>query len=174
MFHSPNYRSRYAEFLKTDFPRLPLTGNSKLFHSLARLGAELTDQHLLKTKGVKQSNAIYIGTNRAISKVGWTPDNGGTVWIDGKGSARNFQSGTAGFSPVSEKLWNFHIGSYQVCQKWLKDRGPKKGNPGHTLTNDDIAHYLNISTAISETIGLMSKVDKVIDDHGGWPAAFAI
>ena len=27
-----------------------------------------------------------------------------------------------GFRGVSEAVWNFHIGSYQVCEKWLKDR----------------------------------------------------
>jgi len=33
VFHSPGYRCRYAEFLKIDFPRLPLTGNMELFRS---------------------------------------------------------------------------------------------------------------------------------------------
>jgi predicted helicase len=27
VFHSPGYRSRYPDFLKINFPRLPLTGN---------------------------------------------------------------------------------------------------------------------------------------------------
>ena len=31
IFHSPTYRSRYAAFLKIDFPRLPLTSNQNLF-----------------------------------------------------------------------------------------------------------------------------------------------
>ena len=48
VFHSPGYRSRYAEFLKIDFPRLPLTGNLELFRALARLGGELTALHLLE------------------------------------------------------------------------------------------------------------------------------
>ena len=38
VFHSPGYRNRYAEFLKIDFPRLPLTKDLELFCSLARLG----------------------------------------------------------------------------------------------------------------------------------------
>jgi len=29
---------------------------------------------------------------------------------------------TRGFQGVSEEVWNFHIGGYQVCEKWLKDR----------------------------------------------------
>jgi hypothetical protein len=38
---------------------------------------------------------------------------------------------------------------------------------------DDISHYQKIVVALSETIRLMKEIDKVIDRHGGWPAAFA-
>jgi len=48
VFHSPTYRSRYAEFLKIDFPRLPLTSDRKLFARLCALGAELVGLHLLE------------------------------------------------------------------------------------------------------------------------------
>ncbi|MBW2648180.1 MAG: DNA methyltransferase, partial [Deltaproteobacteria bacterium] len=41
VFHSPTYRTRYTEFLKIDFPRLPLTSDKKLFESLAAKGAEM-------------------------------------------------------------------------------------------------------------------------------------
>ncbi|MBI5042566.1 MAG: DNA methyltransferase, partial [Nitrospirae bacterium] len=34
VFHSPTYRTRYAEFLKIDFPRLPLTSDLALFKTL--------------------------------------------------------------------------------------------------------------------------------------------
>ena len=63
-------------------------------------------------------------------------------------------------------VWNFHIGGYQVCEKWLKDR------KGRTLSKDDIAHYQKIVVALSETVRLMKEIDKVIDKHGGWPNAF--
>ncbi|MDB9459594.1 hypothetical protein PN480_01825 [Dolichospermum circinale CS-1225] len=33
-----SYRTRYAEFLKIDFPRLPLTSNQNLFNSFTYLG----------------------------------------------------------------------------------------------------------------------------------------
>ncbi|MFM7129667.1 MAG: type ISP restriction/modification enzyme, partial [bacterium] len=59
-----------------------------------------------------------------------------------------------------------HIGGYQVCEKWLKDR---KGRP---LSADDIAHYQKIVVALSETIRLMAEIDQVINTHGGWPGAF--
>ena len=174
VFHSPGYRSRYAEFLKIDFPRLPLTGNLELFRALARLGGELTALHLLESPTLDEPITEFIGDDRQVSKVIYTKDGGGTVWIDGKGTAKNPQPGTSGFRPVPEELWNFHIGGYQVCEKWLKDRGPKRGQPGRTLTDDDIAHYHKIVIALTETIRLMAEIDEVIETHGGWPDAFAV
>ncbi len=187
VFHSPGYRSRYAEFLKIDFPRLPLTGNLELFRELARLGGELVALHLLESKtldtprteffqrraGVPPASSTKSGQDArspfltpAISKVGWTPDGGGTVWIDAGGGKSATRPGTSGFRPVPEPVWNFHIGGYQVCQKWLKDR------KGRALTKDDLAHYQKIVVALSETIRLMAEIDKVIEQHGGWPDAF--
>ena len=73
---------------------------------------------------------------------------------------------TVGFRGVREQVWNFHIGGYQVCEKWLKDRR------GRTLTKDDLAHYQKIVVALAETIRLMAEIDEVIGKHGGWPGAF--
>jgi predicted helicase len=172
VFHSPGYRSRYEEFLKIDFPRLPLTDDLKIFRALAKLGGELIALHLLESPKLKKTATKFIGKNPVVSKVGWTPDDGGTVWLDGKGTAKNFQPGTTGFCSVPEEVWNYRIGAYQVCEKWLKDRGPHKGNPGRTLTNDDIAHYNKIVIALTETIRIMAEIDVVIESHGGWPGAF--
>ena len=156
VFHSPGYRSRYAEFLKIDFPRLPLTGNLELFRALSRLGGDLTALHLLESPKLAQSISEFIGArNSEVEKISWARD---TVWVE-KGQ-------TSGFRGVPEEVWNFHIGGYQVCAKWLKDR------KGRMLTDDDIAHYQKIVVALSETIRLMAEIDRVIDEHGGWPGAF--
>jgi len=157
VFHSPTYRSRYAEFLKIDFPRLPLTSSLELFRVLARLGGELVALHLLESPKLDKHITEFVGGNNPeVEKVSWAKK---TVWID--------KAQTAGFKGVSEDVWNFYIGGYQVCEKWLKDR------KGRTLTKDDIAHYHKIVVALSETIRLMKVIDEVIDKHGGWPGAFA-
>jgi hypothetical protein len=156
VFHSPGYRSRYAEFLKIDFPRLPLTGILELFRALARLGGELTALHLLESPKLAQPITEFIGSrNPEVEKTSWTRD---TVWVD--------KAQTTGFQGVREDVWNFHIGGYQVCEKWLKDR------KGRTLSDEDIAHYHKIVVALSETIRLMAEIDKVIEQYGGWPGAF--
>ena len=73
---------------------------------------------------------------------------------------------------MPEAVWGFHIGGYRVCEKWLKDRGPKKAKPGRILTDSDIEHYKKIIVSISETIRIMSEIDSLIETHGGWPDAF--
>jgi predicted helicase len=156
VLHSPGYRTRYAEFLKIDFPRLPLTGSLKLFHALARIGGDLVALHLLESPKLTEPLCAYIGPkNPEVGKPTYARK---TVWLD--------KEQTCGFKGVPEAVWEFYIGGYQVCEKWLKDR------KGRTLSKDDIAHYNKIVVALSETIRLMKKIDEVIDEHGGWPGAF--
>ena len=172
VLYSPEYRSRYAEFLRIDFPRIPLPASLDLFRNLARLGGELVALHLMESPKLDKFITTYTGPAKPdVGRVNWSQD---TVWLDApvarKGQA--VRPGTIGFLGVPEIVWNFHIGGYQVCHKWLKDRGPKKGQPGRTLTKDDIAHYQKIVVALSETIHLMKEIDEVIEQHGGWPGAF--
>lgn len=156
IFFSPGYRNRYAEFLKSEFPRLPITGKLELFHELARLGGELVALHLMKSSSLENSLIELIGDRRPeVEKVSWSNS---TVWLD--------KAQTAGFRGVPQAVWNFHIGGYQVCEKWLKDR------KGRELLKAEVDHYGKIVGALTETIALMKKIDTVIGKHGGWPDAF--
>ena len=162
VLHSPTYRNRYKEYLKIDFPRLPLTSNIDLFYFLERLGSKLVILHLLESNETTSGIISTIGSGEfQVEEVSYDAE---TVWID-RGRKKGFQG-------ITEEVWSFHIGGYQVCQKWLKDRGPKKGKPGRVLTKEDIDHYQKIIVAISETIRIMAEIDEVIEDHGGWPGAF--
>ncbi|MDX9972774.1 MAG: type ISP restriction/modification enzyme, partial [FCB group bacterium] len=157
VFHSPAYRTRYAEFLKIDFPRLPPTGDLKLFRDLAAKGAELIALHLLESPKLEDFLTDWpIKGDNIIENVRYTEDDH-RVWINK----------TQYFGGVPKAVWEFHIGGYQVCQKWIKDR------KGHKLTYDDTQHYQKIVVALSETIRLMQDIDEVIDQHGGWPNAFS-
>lgn len=154
---SRNYRTRYSEFLKIAYPRVPLPGSADLFRALVRLGGELTALHLLESPRIDKSITEFIGSrNSEVEKVSWSNN---TVWID--------KAQTIGFKGVREDVWNFHIGGYQVCEKWLKDRKARK------LTKEDIIHYQKVIVALSESIRLMKEIDEVIEKHGGWPGAFS-
>ena len=150
VFHSPAYRTRYAEFLKIDFPHLPLTSDKALFKALAAKGAELVSLHLMESPTLNNLITKYpvAGTN-AVEKVSYD-DNNQRVYI----------SKTQYFEGVPPEVWGFHIGGYQVCQKWLKDR------KGRTLTYDELTHYQKVIVALKETIRLMAEIDVLIP---GWP-----
>ncbi len=166
LLHSPTYRQRYAEFLKVDFPRLPLIDNYGLFCDLALIGSELIDLHLMKSPKVNDHISSYIGPlNPEVEWVGWTNN---TVLIRKPAcqTGPSVASSAVGFRGVPEDVWKFQIGSYQVCEKWLKDR------KGLRLSSEDIAHYQRIVVALAETIRLMRRIDKAVEKNGGWPGAF--
>ena len=169
VFHSPGYREHYEAQLKLDFPRVPLPGSAELFRKLAEAGHELLVLHVLESLKLDEFITTYRGPrNIEVGRVGWSD---GTVWIDaGKTNARErhraTKPGTIGFQGVPEEVWDFQIGGYQVCHKWLKDR------KGRTLSDEDIAHYQKIVVALRETIHIMAEIDEVIEAHGGWLDAF--
>jgi hypothetical protein len=163
IFHSPTYRSRYAEFLKIDFPRVPLTSDPALFWRLAGLGRELVALHLLDAAAapallhpltrfpvpgdglVEKGHPRYDEPNRR-------------VYI----SVDNARTGKQGqyFADVPPDVWRFQVGGYQPCQKWLKDR------IGRPLTYDDLIHYQRMVVALHETIRVMAGIDEAIPE---WP-----
>lgn len=156
ILYSQAYRTRYSDLLKIDFPRLPLTSSLDLFRALAKLGGELVALHLMESPKLDKRITEWIGgPNSHVEKVTYSNE---TVWTN--------KAQSEGFRGIPENVWNFHIGGYQVCEKWLKDR---KGRP---LSEDDISHYQKIVVALSETIRLMQEIDQVIEEHGGWPGAF--
>ena len=148
MLHSAKYRNRYKEFLRTDFPRIPFTSNDELFRQLATYGEELIALHLMKSSKLDNSitEFVELGGNRVVD-VGHPKYGSSKVTINKQGD---------GFIGVSEVVWNFYVGGYQVCQKWLKDR------KGRTLSNEDIQHYQRIVVALKETIALMAAIDAAI------------
>jgi len=165
VFHSPTYRKRYAEFLKIDFPRLPLTSNRDMFFSLAALGGELVGLHLMESPKLNDFITEFPEKGSdAVEKVTFAVDTDLRATLD---SGRVWINPTQYFGSVPAAVWNFHIGGYQVCEKWLKDR------KGRTMTYEDIQYYQKIVVSLNETIRLMAEIDKVIETQGGWPTAFS-
>ncbi len=148
IFHSPTYRTRYTEFLKIDFPCVPLTSSNRLFCQLATYGEELVALHLMKSPKLDNPITQFVeDRGDQLVDAGHPKFSDGEVVINKKGDK---------FTGVPENVWNFHVGGYQVCQKWLKDR------KGRTLSNEDIQHYQRIVVALKETIELMAKIDAAI------------
>ncbi len=145
ILYSNTYREKYAEFLKIDFPRIPFTSDFKLFLQLAELGEQLTELHLLKYKSLNKPITKYKGKgDDRIEKIEYDEEKQ-TLFINEK----NY------FDGITPEVWNYYIGGYKVMDKYLK---PRKGK-----LMEDPSHYCKMATAISETILLQSKIDKLFD-----------
>ena len=141
VLHSPNYREKYKEFLKIDFPRVPYPKTSETFWQLAALGCELRQLHLLESPAVDQRLTSYpVSGDNIVKKL---------KYQDGKVCINESQY----FDGVPLVAWEFYIGGYQPAQKWLKDRN------GKALSFEDVRHYQRIIVALCETDRIMKVID---------------
>ena len=142
VLYSNTYRKNYAEFLKTDFPRVPFTKDYKLFNKLAEKGEELVELHLLKSKKLSKLIAKCEGSgNLRVLKVTYDQKKE-HVHINPE----------KWFTGVHPEVWEYRIGGYQVSEKWLKDR------KGKELSSEEVAHYARVVTAIAETISIQRSL----------------
>ena len=141
ILHSPTYRTKYAEFLKRDFPGIPFTPDKKIFEELSDLGWQLIQAHLLKHPDVKDhTNVDFKGAgNEIVDK---------PVWNSGK----LFINKTQWFERVTKEVYEFYIGGYQVLDKYLKDR------KGRSIQKE-IYHICYIIQSLQFTINQMKVID---------------
>jgi predicted helicase len=143
VLYAPSYRTRYAEFLRIDFPRVPFPQSSSDFETLSGLGWALVQAHLLHELP-RRGLANYQGKgNHTIDAVRYSPAD--------QAIAINK---TQFFKPIPEAVWEFHIGGYQVLDKYLKSR------KGRALSLDEINHVSVVTDSLAFTIEQMAKIDE--------------
>jgi len=150
VLYSNVYRQKYNEFLKIDFPKAPFTTEPKLFFAIAKIGKDLTDLHLLKSLKLEKPTAKF-------------PKSTSSVLKNGLVEKRNYQpqqkriyiNDEQYFEGIEADVWHYHIGGYQILDKWLKDRVGKR------LSFEEVGHYLKIITVLQNTINLQKKVDEL-------------
>lgn len=142
VLHAPTYRSRYAEFLRIDFPRIPFPEEQTDFDALSELGSELIQAHLLKDFPDAGLAKYHGKGDHTVDTVRYAEAEQ-AVWINT----------TQFFKPVPQEVWNFHIGGYQVLAKYLKSR------KGRKLSLDEINHIADVANSLAFTITQMAKID---------------
>lgn len=143
ILYSPTYRQRYYDFLKYDFPRIPLPPDIAQFRTLTALGQRLMDWHLLREVQIPVMHRFEGEGDGVVGKVRYAE---GQVWINP----------TQYFTDVPIEVWEYEIGAYQICEKWLRDR------KGKVLRHEDVRQYRAILVAIAETIEIMAEIDQVL------------
>jgi predicted helicase len=147
VLHSPTYRERYNEFLKRDFPRIPLPPDADTFALGAEVGKKLVAAHLLEGSAL-------------LSHAPGFPHGGSNV-VDKMKPEKRYRGGkihlnaSQYFDNVAADVWNFRVGGYQPAAKWLDDRA------GRTLSDADLTHYRKLLAAQRATLALLPDADAV-------------
>lgn len=141
VLHCPAYRQTYAEFLKSNFPRIPYPPSPEVFAAVSAKGEELRRLHLMEDTAVGEKPYPFDGDGNSM--VDQPHFEGGRILINA----------TQYFDNVPTGVWTFRIGGYQPAQKWLKDR------KGRVLGWDDIRHYQKIIKILAETDRVMQEIE---------------
>ena len=139
MLHSPTYRMKFKEFLKSDFPRIPYPKNAEEFARYRDAGRELRMAHLMlgpQPPLFEPTARFPVPGDNVVDAVRWDND-------------RVYINPTQYFDNVPLAAYEQAIGGYHPAEKWLKDR------KGRALTQDDLRHYQRIILALDKTRNVM-------------------
>ncbi len=143
VLHSPGYRKRYADFLRTDFPRIPFPAENAEFRRLAAVGKNLMAAHLLRGNCAgKLAQLGGAGISHAVENIRY----------NGK-EERLYFNKDEWFENVPPAVFKFTIGGYQPLDKYLKSR---KGRKLSLKETDTVAKAAN---AIEFTMKKMREID---------------
>ena len=164
--HSPSYRLRYADFLRSDYPRIPIVTDLDAFRELVRFGQTLVELHTLNgqpnvagstptlTKGTNKIDAIPVSQRWEA-----TGDGHGRLRLNTDGGKKG---GAQTIDDVPERVWTHHVGGHRVLQKWMEARA------GDTLSHSELTHLLDVLNAIAATHEVVDQIDERFAD---WPIA---
>ncbi len=158
VLNSPSYRTRFADGLKIDFPRVPPPKDRHQFTMIASAGSRLTHLHLLDSTvisarpryPVKGSNIVEKGFPRFVGS-GESAPNGDLAAAD-----RVYINTDQYFEPVPREAWEARMGGYHVADKWLKER------IGRTLGFAELEAYQLIVGALSESQRLLREIEEIV------------
>lgn len=162
ILYSRSFRQRYNQFLRTDYPRIPITADLELSRQLISLGTRLVMLHrhdggTPNTTAFPQRGTNVVGPLHPVRAD--VPGEGPRVYINGGAAVADSQY----FDGVPDDVWAFSIGGHLPAQKWLADRR------GRQLSDADLRAYDLLVGAVRDSISLMALIDEAIEEAGGWP-----
>jgi predicted helicase len=142
VLHSPSYRTKFKEFLKVDFPRIPYPKDLGEFERFCVAGRELRTVHLMKDAEpslFETHGRFPVAGDNVVDAVKW--DNG-----------RVYINSSQYFDNVPLEAWEQAIGGYRPAEKYLKDRKSR------ALSQEELKHYQRIILALTQTREIMDSL----------------
>ncbi|WP_267864721.1 type ISP restriction/modification enzyme [Helicobacter pylori] len=158
LLYSPNYRKRYEDFLKIDYPKILFTNNKDLFRALSLLGIELIGLHVLNKESLNHSFNKLKDPTIGESYYKEAHDRNPIISKKpayNKPKQRLYINHSAYFRGVSEEIHDYMIGGYGVLDKYLKS---------HKNEPCDFDHVTNIIKVIARTIEIQRTLGFLTSD----------
>ncbi|MCQ2847743.1 hypothetical protein JT222_06665 [Helicobacter pylori] len=157
LLYSPNYRKRYEDFLKADYPKILFTNNKDLFRALSLLGIELIGLHVLNQESLNHSFNKLKDPTIGESYYKEAHDRNPIIKkpSHNKPEQRLYINHSAYFRGVSEEIYDYMIGGYGVLDKYLKS---------HKNEPCDFDHVSNIIKVIACTIEIQKTLGFLTSD----------
>jgi len=133
ILHSAEYRTKFNELLKIEFPRIPYPRGAEMFKEISAEGEKLRRLHLMQWE--PEAGYEFCGEGDDVVAAGYPKHEKSRAYIN---PSQHFENVTA-------EVWSWKIGGYKPAEKWLKDRR------GRTLSWADISSYQRIVYALKET-----------------------
>ncbi|GAA7156273.1 DNA methyltransferase [Helicobacter pylori] len=157
LLYSPNYRKRYKDFLKADYPKILFTKNKDLFRVLSLLGIELIGLHVLNKESLNYSFEKLKDATIGESCYKEAHDRNPIIKkpSHNEPEQRLYINHNAYFRGVSEEIYDYRIGGYCVLDKYLKS---------HKNEPCDFDHVSNIIKVIARTIEIQKTLGFLTSD----------
>jgi len=156
LLHSNNYRIRYEEYLKQDYPRIILPKKQNLFQIISTIGRDISTEFINFDSNHKSEFIQLIGSgDNRIEFYGEKYYNSASMKI--KINKNQY------LNNIDQEVYDFYIGSYRVVEKWLKS------HKGQILNNKLLKQFNGMVVSIKNIIKNTSIIDDAIEEHGGWP-----
>ncbi|MGL2901079.1 type ISP restriction/modification enzyme [Helicobacter pylori] len=158
LLYSPNYRKRYEDFLKIDYPKILFTNNKDLFRALSLLGVELIGLHVLNKESLNHSFEKLKDATIGDSYYKEEHDRNPIIskkHTHNQSEKRLYINHSAYFRGVSEEIYHYMIGGYGVLDKYLKS---------HKNEPCDFDHVSNIIKVIARTIEIQKTLGFLTSD----------
>ncbi len=162
LLYSPNYRKRYEDFLKADYPKILFTENKDLFRALSLLGIELIGLHVLNQESLNYSFEKL--KDATIGESCYSPSDKLTEAHErnpivskpshNEPEKRLYINHSAYFRGVSQEIYDYRIGGYCVLDKYLKSHKNESCNFDHVTR---IIKVIARTIEIQKTLGFLTS-----------------
>jgi hypothetical protein len=158
---APTYQERYDEYLRKDFPKIPLTKIEAVFLNMSTLGENLAQAHLLDLPINPHLKKADVDPEKWFIRDYQFNEKEKCLYLDDpeKNAKPPWIKG------ISLEMWEFSIGTIPQIAQFLNSRKFNLTRKWNTLqrglSSQELDYFLKMCTAIKLTLKLLPKIGEI-------------